>query len=440
LVKENAAIAASPAKPEIDGAISAVDPNYELVFDQEEFALRYGCRVNGLNFSQCGAEDTHARCTDEIDNDSDGKLDCEDSDCEPICKLIKELEEKESQEEEEAEPEAPRGAQRRSEAVAYVYRHFFVLPIKAPPEGSPETCFDDWDNDLDGKKDCEDSACAELCEKKENDHSEFGENSCRDGEDNDYDRLVDCDDPDCGDDAYCYDEADYSFHGPDSCQDGIDNDLRDDGIDCRDKDGCRSSPECVRPKLWTLDLAGGMYTLGLADQAMDSDPTQVVVWDPSIAGSGLAIGGFVRASYSWGGRGKDFAPYSLLGKFDAVPGMAVINNGTGTFQKSSYGVGFAYRIGLTPWLLLEPHLVVGNQSISVSTGSGRLFSNTDLLAEGGITLRAGTFAAGPIQLSGFVDAAGFNAIGVAVPTPVGEPVEVVRPMPYTIRLGLGLHY
>ncbi|MEC7241504.1 MAG: hypothetical protein VXW32_09715, partial [Myxococcota bacterium] len=48
LVKENAAIAASPAKPEIDGAISAVDPNYELVFDQEEFALRYGCMVNGL--------------------------------------------------------------------------------------------------------------------------------------------------------------------------------------------------------------------------------------------------------------------------------------------------------------------------------------------------------------------------------------------------------
>ena len=148
----------------------------------------------------------------------------------------------------------------------------------------------------------------------------------------------------------------------------------------------------------------------------------------------------MRASYSWGGRGEEFAPYSLLAKFDAVPGMTVVNSGTGTFQRSSYGVGFAYRLGLTPWLLLEPHVVLGSQSIAVSSGSGRLFSNSDLLAEGGITLRVGTFAAGPKQLSGFLDAVGFNAIGVSVPPPVGEPVEVVKPLPYSIRLGVGLHY
>lgn len=40
-----------------------------------------------LKFSVCSLEDTAVKCSDGVDNDGDGKADCNDSDCQPfiIC-------------------------------------------------------------------------------------------------------------------------------------------------------------------------------------------------------------------------------------------------------------------------------------------------------------------------------------------------------------------
>jgi hypothetical protein len=74
-------------------------------------------------------------CTDGVDNDGDGRVDCDDPDC---------------------------------------------------AEGCQEICTDGVDNDGDGRVDCDDPDCAEGCQE-----------ICNDDVDNDRDGRVDCDDPDC---------------------------------------------------------------------------------------------------------------------------------------------------------------------------------------------------------------------------------------------------
>src|SRR5262249_20594490 len=63
-------------------------------------------------------------CTDGIDNDGDGKIDCADSDCEPKLKLLNGI---------------------------------FYCPNGCD---CPEACADGIDNDRDGKTDCADPDCA----------------------------------------------------------------------------------------------------------------------------------------------------------------------------------------------------------------------------------------------------------------------------------------
>ncbi|MCA8960904.1 MAG: hypothetical protein KDC38_10350, partial [Planctomycetes bacterium] len=88
-------------------------------------------------------------CTDGLDNDMDGLVDCDDPDCtnDPAC---------------------------------------------------PEICDDGVDNDADGAIDCADSECVAdpIC-------IEEGEIECGDGLDNDGDGLVDCDDPGCDGTLVC---------------------------------------------------------------------------------------------------------------------------------------------------------------------------------------------------------------------------------------------
>ena len=436
LVKENTQIVASPANPNLDGAISAVDPNYELLFNNDEFKLRYGCMVNGLPLNKCGAENTHQRCTDELDNDSDGKLDCEDSDCGEICKLINELAEKEAaseQEEEKAEKEDPRMG-RRGSTVAYAYRHFFTLPIQVPPEGSPETCFDEWDNDLDGDPDCQDSACRELCEQKENDHDQFGPYSCRNGKDDDLDRKIDCDDPNCFQDPYCHDESEYGFHGVNSCQDGIDNDLRDDGIDCNDKDGCRQSPECARPTLWSIDLGAAINSLAVTDVALEE-----IVWD-----SWSLTSLFLRPSFSWGGRGKDFAPWSIFGAMELQPGQALLRDG-GAVYSQVLGGGLAMRVPLGSWLILEPNLLIGKKTMRIgSPNIDDLEAVKQPFYHPGVTIRTGPFQTGGFALSGFFDASLMTPIDFVVEdaeTVDGpEDQTILDTGRFNMRVGVGFHF
>ncbi len=143
-------------------------------------------------------------CTDGVDNDADGVVDCQDSDC-------------------------------------------------SNNSACPEVCDDGLDNDYDGYADCRDSECA--------DHPSCAE-ICDDDLDNDYDGYTDCQDSDCADDLncveICVDGLDNDYDGYTDCQDsdcvedpscveicddGIDND--DDGyVDCSDTD-CAIDPDCV---------------------------------------------------------------------------------------------------------------------------------------------------------------------------------------------------
>jgi hypothetical protein len=425
LVKKHTEIVASPAKANLDDAISAVDPNYELLLDQASFQTQYGCLVNRLPVSECGEEDTYKRCTDTLDNNSDGKLDCEDSSCAAICKLIEEVSKKEV-EEEKAAPEPEHASGRRNTTVAYSYRHFFTLPIQPPPEIGPEACFDEWDNDLDGNTDCEDSDCSELCEKHENDYVEFGQDACQNGVDDDFDRKVDCDDPDCADNAYCHDEADYAFHGEQSCQDGVDNDLREDGIDCADRDGCRDSPECARPTAWRVDLGAEINPLIVGDH-----PSLTLIWDSAPT----LVGFFVRPAFSWGARGVSSTRMTVFASLSSHPKKAVINGSLGTVGAESYGLGFAYQMTLTDWLNFEPSMMVGKRTLNIEGGGIGNISVTNNLIQPALTLRATALQTGPVEISSFLEAAFATSTEIT-----NEGNTVASTGPIVFRAGMGIQF
>lgn len=83
-----------------------------------------------------------------------------------------------------------------------------------------ENCQNGVDDDGDGATDCQDLACAQqpFC---------LPEGNCADGVDNDQDNVIDCNDVDCADDGPCLPET--------VCDDGLDSDL-DNLIDCADPD------------------------------------------------------------------------------------------------------------------------------------------------------------------------------------------------------------
>jgi len=105
----------------------------------------YNCAID------CGAPPESEICYDGVDNDGDGKIDCDDSDCfgDPAC------------------------------------------PVAA------EICDDGIDNDGDGDIDCYDSDCSgdSACP--------VADEICDDGIDNDWDYDIDCDDSDCTGDPAC---------------------------------------------------------------------------------------------------------------------------------------------------------------------------------------------------------------------------------------------
>jgi hypothetical protein len=126
-------------------------------------------------------------CTDGVDNDCDGSVDCDDRDCnqDPAC-------------------------------------------VVCVPD--PEDCTDGMDNDCDGSVDCDDRDCSQdpacvVCVPQAED--------CTDGEDNDCDGLADCADPDCNQDAICSESPSDDFsaycascHGIDGSGGIIGEDIR----------------------------------------------------------------------------------------------------------------------------------------------------------------------------------------------------------------------
>ena len=107
-------------------------------------------------------------CTNEVDDDGDGLIDCDDCDCDGVCE-------------------------------------------SEPCDGDcEEVCGDGADNDEDGATDCEDSDCDGDCPE-----------DCDDGRDNDGDGLLDCEDGDCTDceEEVCDDGLDDDADGMIDCAD-----------------------------------------------------------------------------------------------------------------------------------------------------------------------------------------------------------------------------
>ena len=127
----------APIDADGDGLAGCSDPDCE----GKLCGLGHECREGAC---VCAGGESETQCSDGLDDDCDGRVDCDDSDCQelPLC--------------------------------------------------SAETaCDDDNDNDGDGYADCDDPGCngIGLCE--------YFEQSCADGIDQDGDGLTDCEDLDC---------------------------------------------------------------------------------------------------------------------------------------------------------------------------------------------------------------------------------------------------
>lgn len=148
-------------------------------------------------------------CSDGIDNDGNGFVDCEDFGC--------------------------TRADNVSVCVGMV-------------ENTDALCRDGVDNDGNGFIDCEDFGCsmnAEVtaCSDPPVQGPENNDAACADGFDNDGDGFIDCDDFDCDSPtvSVCGGTSPNSESNDAACADGVDND-GDDFIDCDDFD-CSMNPE-----------------------------------------------------------------------------------------------------------------------------------------------------------------------------------------------------
>jgi hypothetical protein len=179
------------------------------------------------------AEDSIAACTDGLDNDCDGKTDCDDEGCQAnftrSCAF---------------------GACTGEEKWTCATNAWGTCGASASAESSPATCTDGLDNDCDGKTDCADEGCAGITQSCTvstcsgvqafvcssgafgactiDDTLENTAAMCLDGLDNDCDGKTDCEE------ALCHDDSLESTIA--ACSDGIDNDC-DGKVDCQDP-GC----------------------------------------------------------------------------------------------------------------------------------------------------------------------------------------------------------
>ncbi len=155
------------------------------------------------------------RCDDGIDNNEDGKIDCEDAACAvfPTCTGSEHCYNS-------VDDDGDGKVDCEDEACAAT---FLCQP-------DIEDCANGRDDDQDGDIDCEDSACAttSVCQP--------GAEACTGGVDEDQDGDIDCDDEDCKAVFICL----VTFELPDN---GLDDD-GDGQIDCLDDDIARTS-ECL---------------------------------------------------------------------------------------------------------------------------------------------------------------------------------------------------
>jgi hypothetical protein len=147
------------------------------------------------------------KCADGIDNDGDGLVDCLDPDC-PPCSAPPPPSQKEAN--------CYDGIDNDGDWLVDCLDPDCPPCWLPPPPSSTETkCYDGIDNDGDGLVDCEDPDCPPCSQPPPSQK----ETNCADGIDNDGDGLVDCLDPDC---PACSPPTPLCPSG-DECCDGVDN-------------------------------------------------------------------------------------------------------------------------------------------------------------------------------------------------------------------------
>ncbi|MBM4355017.1 MAG: hypothetical protein FJ109_14730 [Deltaproteobacteria bacterium] len=141
---------------------------------------------------ECTAAEDLALCSDGMDNDEDGLVDCLDKDCAGVgcCALI-------------------------------------------GPEDNDVACKDGCDNDGDGYLDCGDHSCSKSADvkvcKSAVKEPEDNPAACSDGIDNDWNNYVDCNDFSCSTST----KVPFCEGNDTNCADGIDND-GNGFVDCND--------------------------------------------------------------------------------------------------------------------------------------------------------------------------------------------------------------
>lgn len=142
-------------------ADKAFSLDYNIIAPAYEFDELYVMHdVNGFE-----RQDVETACNNQMDEDNDGKVDCDDSDCarDPACNQV-----------------------------------------------AMEICGNNIDDDNNGKTDCDDPVCAVQAECKD----ALPKESCENGIDDDGDGQADCLDTDCANQSVCMDGPTKNASGP----------------------------------------------------------------------------------------------------------------------------------------------------------------------------------------------------------------------------------
>jgi uncharacterized repeat protein (TIGR01451 family)/MYXO-CTERM domain-containing protein len=190
------------------------------------------CTSKDSSIGQCvnDAEDTDAKCSDKIDNDGDGKVDCDDSDC-----LNSSLSACKENTNARCADKKDNDGDSKIDCDDEDCQNNPAITVCKSKEDTNEKCKDGKDNDGDGKTDCDDEDCKAEGITTCADNAENTDDKCKDGVDNDKNGLIDCADPACGGTAPCSEDT------SEKCKDGKDND-GDNLIDCAD-------PSCNNPNV-----------------------------------------------------------------------------------------------------------------------------------------------------------------------------------------------
>ncbi|MGI5864106.1 MAG: DUF4215 domain-containing protein [Myxococcales bacterium] len=195
-------------------------------------------------------------CNNSVDDDGDGKADCEDSDCsnDAACKVKAEICDNAADDDGDGKVDCD-----DSDCAS-----------TANCQPKVEICNNGTDDDDDGKVDCDDSDCANAANCKTT--AEVCDNNIDDDSDGD----VDCDDSDCADAANCQAKVEI-------CDNNIDDD--DDGkADCEDSD-CAAETHCQAPQCQDGETECGEDCCGGGETCQDSVCVGEIVGDCTLASS-----------------------------------------------------------------------------------------------------------------------------------------------------------